>query len=342
MGSSHSFRLLTLALALGAGSISAEQQANEVTTVPQLVRFNGSYHGAIQPAQTAVGFGLLQKTQAAENILPNHQVQAAPTKMQPKLVVSYGKLPLSFEANQGQVRGPVEFLSRGRGYTIFLTDDEAVLTLRKSQPGMSRLGKFGLPGRLDPFDAVDPRAGRWPSLADNLKSLWPSLIPDLGQMVPEPNAGKRGVAAGLESQPLQVMRMRLVGGNAKARVVGLDELPGKQQLLHRQRPQEVAHQRAELRSRVKYEGVYPGVDLVYYGNQRQLEYDFVVAPGADPSQIKLSFAGADGMRVDAASGDLVLKVGDEEVRFHKPAVYQPAVAAVSSPPANPVAAASGS
>ena len=54
----------------------------------------------------------------------------------------------------------------------------------------------------------------------------------------------------------------------------------------------------------------------------------MVAPGADPNQIKLSFAGADGMRVDAASGDLVLKVGDDEVRFHKPAVYQPAVAAV--------------
>ena len=83
-------------------------------------------------------------------------------------------------------------------------------------------------------------------------------------------------------------------------------------------------------AQVKYESVYPGVDLVYYGNQRQLEYDFVVAPGADPNQIKLSFAGADGMRVDAASGDLVLKVGDDEVRFHKPAVYQPAVAAASS------------
>ena len=53
-------------------------------------------------------------------------------EIQPKLLASYGKLPLGFEANQGQVRGPVKFLSRGRGYTIFLTDDEAVLTLRKS------------------------------------------------------------------------------------------------------------------------------------------------------------------------------------------------------------------
>ena len=121
--------------------------------------------------------------------------------------------------------------------------------------------------------------------------------------------------------------MRLVGGNAKGRVVGLDELPGRSNYFIGNDPKKW-RTNVPSYAQVKYEGVYPGVDLVYYGNQRQLEYDFVVAPGADPNQIKLSFAGADGMRVDAASGDLVLKVGDDEVRFRKPAVYQPAVAAV--------------
>jgi hypothetical protein len=84
--------------------------------------------------------------------------------------------------------------------------------------------------------------------------------------------------------------------------------------------------------------------LVYYGNQRQLEYDFVVEPGADPNQIKLSFAGVDGMRVDEASGDLVLKVGDDEMRFRKPNAFQPADTAVSgssssfaAPPSGPEA-----
>ena len=78
-----------------------------------------------------VWFGLIQRIQAAENILPDHQVHAAPTKAQPNLVASYGKLPLSFEANQGQVRGPVQSLRGGRGYTLFLTGREAVLALRK-------------------------------------------------------------------------------------------------------------------------------------------------------------------------------------------------------------------
>jgi len=158
-------------------------------------------------------------------------------------------------------------------------------------------------------------------------------------MVPDPSAGK-GAAAGPESQPPQVIRMRLLGGNAKGRVVGLDELLGKSNYFIGNDPKKW-RTNVPSYARVKYEGVYPGVDLVYYGNQRQLEYDFVVEPGADPNQIKLSFAGADGMRVDAASGDLVLKLGKDEVRFRKPVVYQPAVAAVPSSPSLSLAPASG-
>jgi hypothetical protein len=287
-----------------------------------------------------VGFGLLQRIQATENIVPDRQVRAAPTKTQPKLVANYGKLPLSFEANQGQTHARVRFLARGGDYTIFLTNDEAVLTLRRSSSGMSRLGKFGLPGRLGPFDTVGPRAGRLPSRAADWKSLWRALVPDLHQLLPDPTSGKDSLAGGPESQPPQVVQMRLVGGNAKGRIVGLNELPGRSNYFIGNDPKKW---RTDVPSyaRVKYEGVYPGVDLVYYGNQRQLEYDFVVAPGADPNQIKLSFAGAEAIRVDAASGDLVLKAGDDELRFRKPAVYQPAVAGVSSSPSPSVAVGSG-
>ena len=70
--------------------------------------------------------------QAPKNILADRGISAVPAEIQPKLMASYGKLRLGFEANQGQVRGPVKFLARGHGYTIFLTNDEAVLTLRKS------------------------------------------------------------------------------------------------------------------------------------------------------------------------------------------------------------------
>jgi len=79
----------------------------------------------------ALVFGFHPGLQAPKDILPDHQVHAAGTRIQPKLTASYAKLPLGFEANQGQVGGPVKFLSHGRGYTIFLTDGEAVLALRK-------------------------------------------------------------------------------------------------------------------------------------------------------------------------------------------------------------------
>jgi hypothetical protein len=74
-------------------------------------------------------------------------------------------------------------------------------------------------------------------------------------------------------------------------------------------------------AKVKYAGVYPGIDLVYYGNQRQLEYDFVVAPGASPKSIRLQFAGA--KKVDlTADGDLTVSAANGQIAFHKPVVYQ--------------------
>ena len=73
--------------------------------------------------------------------------------------------------------------------------------------------------------------------------------------------------------------------------------------------------------RVRYRELYPGVDLAFYGNQGKLEYDFMVAPGADPRTIGLQFDGVNGMRVDSA-GDLVLSTASGEIRQHKPIVYQ--------------------
>jgi len=74
-------------------------------------------------------------------------------------------------------------------------------------------------------------------------------------------------------------------------------------------------------ARVRYGELYPGVDAAFYGNQGQLEYDLVVAPGANPRAIRLQFDGVDGMHLDRA-GDLVLSAANGEIRQHKPIVYQ--------------------
>jgi hypothetical protein len=95
-----------------------------------------------------------------------------------------------------------------------------------------------------------------------------------------------------------VARMQVAGGNPAARAVGLEQLPGKVNYFLGNDPARW-HTNVPAYARVEYQGVYPGVDLVYYGSRRQLEYDFVVAPGADPRGIRLGFAGAQSVRVDA-------------------------------------------
>ena len=114
--------------------------------------------------------------------------------------------------------------------------------------------------------------------------------------------------------------MLLAGANPTSQVVGLEELPGKANYF-------IGNDRTKWRTniptyaKVRYQEVYPGVDLVYYSKQGQLEYDFVVAPGADPKTISLAFTGAE--RIEAENeGDLILRTAGGNIRLHRPVVYQ--------------------
>jgi hypothetical protein len=235
-----------------------------------------------------------------------------------------GQLPLCFEDNQGQADGRVRFLARGVGYGVFLTNDEVVLTFEKPQPGMT--GSRAIPqyGKVGPFCPFDILAGRLSTLDQNWKSFRQFLILDRDALFSESSVETGEMRLGIETPAPHVLRMRLVGSNPKARLIGLDELPGRSNYFIGNDP---ANWRTNVPNylKVKCKDIYPGIDLIYYGNHRRLEYDLVIAPGADPARIKLSFAGMDGMHVDPASGDLVLQVGADEVRFHKPTVSQPAV-----------------
>ncbi|WP_217426560.1 hypothetical protein, partial [Candidatus Methylobacter favarea] len=117
-----------------------------------------------------------------------------------------------------------------------------------------------------------------------------------------------------------VLRMQWSGGNSAPRVTGQEAAPGRVNYLI---GKDSAHWHTGVPTyaRVTYEGVYPGVDLVYYGHQGQLEYDIVVAPKADPRSICLTFLGAERMEVNAA-GALVLHSGKREIQMYKPVIYQ--------------------
>ncbi len=181
------------------------------------------------------------------------------------IVSEFARLPLAFEPNQGQTDARVKFVTHGPGYSLFLTADEAVLSLKAG--------------------AVDPSH-------------------------PGP---------ALDTQQA-VLRMMLRGARADAHVRGIDELPGKSNYFIGNDPAKW-HTDIPNYARVEYHDVYPGVDLVYYGHQGQLEYDFVVKPGADPAKLLLRLEGAKRIRVNDA-GALVLETGAGEVVMRKPEAYQ--------------------
>ncbi|HJQ26930.1 MAG TPA: SBBP repeat-containing protein [Blastocatellia bacterium] len=116
------------------------------------------------------------------------------------------------------------------------------------------------------------------------------------------------------------LSINLVGASPAAQITGVDQLPGRSNYLVGKDP---ARWQADIPTfaKVKQQNVYRGIDLVYYGNGRQLEYDFVVGAGADPGAIRLDFEGAEQMRLDR-NGDLVLKTAAGELRHHRPRAYQ--------------------
>ena len=114
--------------------------------------------------------------------------------------------------------------------------------------------------------------------------------------------------------------MELVGGDGRAEVLAEQPLPTRVNYFVGDDPR-AWRTGVPTHARVRYREVYPGIDLVYYGNQRQLEHDFVVAPGADPGQIRWRFDGTDRLEIEA-DGTLVVSVGSASLRFRPPEVYQ--------------------
>src|SRR2546425_9849210 len=189
---------------------------------------------------------------------------------------AYGKLPLHFERNEGQAHAHIKFLSHGRGYGLFLTSSEALLSLSKQNRPASN--KDTVSSAEQSCDREDP------------------------------------------SSAPHVVRMKVVGANRDVQASGEDKLVGKINYLIGGDP---SKWRTDIPAfaRVSYIGVYRGIDLIYHGDQGLLEYDFVVAPKANPHTIRLSFAGSDRLELDA-SGNLIMHVESEELRQPKPTAYQ--------------------
>jgi hypothetical protein len=118
---------------------------------------------------------------------------------------------------------------------------------------------------------------------------------------------------------LATLRMKFVGADARVVLEGEDRQPGAINYFSR----DPSHWITGVPSyaRVRYRRLYPGIDLVFHGNNRELEYDLVLAPGADPGRIRLAVAGAENLRIDAR-GNLVLETAAGNVVQQKPRIYQ--------------------
>ncbi|HEY0174282.1 MAG TPA: SBBP repeat-containing protein [Pyrinomonadaceae bacterium] len=204
-----------------------------------------------------------------------------------RMLETYGRLPLRFEANRGQSAREAGFLARGSGYTLFLTKTGAVLRLRKAEAAPAPGGKADAGARrLEAARAGSEEANATPAEPAGYVTLRLSLE----------GANRSPAAEGLE--PLRGDSNYFVGRDARAWRTNVPAY-----------------------ARVRYAEVYKGVDLIYYGAQGRLEYDFRLAPGADPRPIRLRFDGARSARVEE-NGDLVLSTEGGEVRQHKPVAYQ--------------------
>jgi hypothetical protein len=124
----------------------------------------------------------------------------------------------------------------------------------------------------------------------------------------------------LQKPKTVAVSMRLLGANPHPQSLGQDQLPGQSNYFIGNDPRQW-HTAIPTFSKVTYVGAWPGIDVVYYGNQRQLEYDFVVAPRADPRAIQLAIEGCRKLRIDR-NGDLLLQTEDGGLRLQKPVVYQ--------------------
>jgi len=197
--------------------------------------------------------------------------------------VAFGNLPLTFEPNQGQADAQVKYMTHWHGYSLFLTSREAV---------------FAMPIGPQNSAALDLLRQKQDGLSGTAKS---AAVP--------------AASANAES----VIRMTMPGANPEPVIASEDQQPGVKNYFIGNDPKNW-HTNIPAFARVRYHDVYPGVDVVYHGS-RQLEFDVVVNPGANPDQIELSFDGAKHISTDA-SGNLILTSEAGELRLQHPVSYQ--------------------
>ncbi len=208
--------------------------------------------------------------------------------VQPMAMEQYHQQPLSFELNLGQSDPAVKFLSRGADYQTLFAPNEVFFQARGDRQHSS-------------------------------SSEWEPDLTIFGPKLLRKRSAHRSTSA---AHQVRALRWQLVNANPAPEIIGLDQLPGRVHYFIGNDPNKW-RTNVPLFSRVQYQNIYPGINLVFYGNQRGIEYDFVLQPGADPRQIKFAFSGAQQVQIEE-TGDLIVRCPYGEMRQLKPLIYQEA------------------
>ncbi len=185
---------------------------------------------------------------------------------------NYGKLPLRFEKNTGQLNETVDFISHNNNYTLFLSPTKATFSFEKEKNINNFVNKTKVNRETTNVTAID------------------------------------------------VLTMELIGANVNAKAIEIDKLvTTSNYFLNNNEKQWQTN--VENFAKVQYQNIYPGIDIAYYGNQRQLEYDLIVSPYTNPDIINLQFSEAQNLTINN-EGDLVITVNEQEFYKKKPYAYQ--------------------
>ena len=203
-----------------------------------------------------------------------------------EVVQAFGALPLSFEPNVGQAPAAFDFVTHTSGYSVLLSAQQAIISASSQTED-------------DPYvKNLPPRKRKRFELTKVYRDF------------PRFHRGRRR----------NEMKIVLGGANPRPQNAGLDELPGKMSYFIGRDPQKWKTGIATY-GRVRYSNVYPGVDLIYYGDAGRLEFDFVVSPGANPDNVSLSFSGVEPVAI-TKDGSLRIGQSTDGMTLHRPRIYQ--------------------
>jgi hypothetical protein len=230
------------------------------------------------PVLAIVAIALLTSSPASRRTTASakgpHSTQPVTPAARGRVQANFAALPLAFDENKGQTDAQVEYMARGNGYTLFLTANDAVFSLRSSSAA-SRTSTIRRCTELQAKNLPKPRD--------------------------------------IHKDSTAVVRMQLAGANSLAKVSGSGQLPGTSNYFIGNDPSKWQKDVAHF-ARVSYQDVYPGINLAFHGAQRQVEFDFVVAAAANPAPIGFHFTGAQHIKTDdsgnlvvsSAAGDVLL------------------------------------